>query len=766
MKSKIMPLILLITAISVLNIHSTFSDELKVGTIKGQVLDTETKAPLPGVSVFIANTKNGAKTNVDGYFSIKNLPVGNYTAKFNVIGYKPLSKTDIIVRSKRITFLEAELKVSVVETQDIVVSSGYFSQVEDQPTSTINYSAEEIRRAPGSAGDVCRIISALPSIAKTNDQMNSLVVRGGSSAENSFFIDNIEIPNINHYPVQGATGGPISLLNVDFIQGVNFSSGGFSAAYGDRLSSIMELSFREGNRDEFDGQLDFGFAGLGATVEGPFSNKGTWMLSVRRSYLDLLVDAIGTGVAPRYSDYQGKLSYNLSSSDKITVLEILGIDYINFKKDKSFEEGRSNYGSFDAVENTFGINWRHIWGKNGYSNTAISHSFTKYKTDMLKTTTDLPLNKGESLEQIYNIRNVNHYRFNKSNRLEFGFNSKHLSINNDTFTGEYINLFGDTIPSISQDEETNGQKYGVFVNYISKPLKNLTATLGVRADYFSLNENSHISPRFALSYQITDKTSINGSTGIYYQNLPLVLLSKQEDYAKLKDLAAYHYILGVNHLLNDNTRLTVEIYDKEYDNFPLDPAQPQLFIVDELAYNRFYSSHDSLHDIGKAYSRGIEMIIQKKLAEDFYGLISGSYSKTKYRDYDGIWRDRVYDNRYIFSAEGGYKPSNKWEFSLRWVYAGGVPYTPFDMTTSTQRNRGIIDQTKINESRYSDYHSLNIRFDRRFHFGGSNLICYFSVWNAYNRKNVSQYYWNEIDNKQDVMYQWSILPIGGFEYEF
>jgi len=147
-------------------------------------------------------------------------------------------------------------------------------------------------------------------------------------------------------------------------------------------------------------------------------------------------------------------------------------------------------------------------------------------------------------------------------------------------------------------------------------------------------------------------------------------------------------------------------------------------------------------------------------------LISGSYSRTKYRDYDGIWRDRVYDNRYIFSAEGGYKPSSKLEFSLRWIYAGGVPYTPFNITASEAMNRGIIDQTSINESRYSDYHSLNIRFDRRFHFGGSNLICYFSVWNAYNRKNVSQYYWNEIDNKQDIQYQWSILPIGGIEYEF
>jgi len=627
-------------------VNKGISQNIKQGTIKGRVLDIETKTPLPGVSVFILGAEMGTSSNVDGYFTVKKIPVGNYSLKFSLIGYESLIKTDIIVRSKRITNLVTQLKISAVETSDINVFSGYFSRVEDQSTSAINYSSEEIRRAPGSAGDVCRIISILPSISKTNDQMNSLVVRGGSSAENSFFIDNIEISNINHYPTQGATGGPISLLNVDFIQDVNFSAGGFSAIYGDRLSSVMDITFREGNRDEFDGQLDFGFAGLGVTAEGPlFKNKGSWIFSARRSYLDLLVDAIGTGVAPKYSDYQGKLVFDLSSNDKITALEILGVDYISFKKDQSIEDGRSNYGSFDAIENTSGINWRHIWGKNGYSNTAISHSFTKYKSDMLKTTTDLALSKGESIEQIYNIRNVNHYRFNKSNRLEFGFDAKHLSINNDTFTAEYINPFGDTIPSISQDEEITGQKYGAFVNYISKPLTNLTAILGVRADYFSLNENSHISPRFALSYQITDKTSINGSTGIYYQNLSMVvLLSNQEDRAKLKDPVAYHYILGVNHLLSDNTRLTVEIYDKEYDNFPLDPSQPQLFVADELVYNRFYSNHETLIDNGKAYSRGIELIVQKKLAEDIYGLVSGSYFRTRYCNYDGIWRDRVYDN--------------------------------------------------------------------------------------------------------------------------
>jgi hypothetical protein len=223
----------------------------------------------------------------------------------------------------------------------------------------------------------------------------------------------------------------------------------------------------------------------------------------------------------------------------------------------------------------------------------------------------------------------------------------------------------------------------------------------------------------------------------------------------------------VTYLVTEDTRLSLEIYQKDYQNFPLNPNQPSLFIIDELIYRYgFFFNHENLTDRGKAYTKGIEITLQKKLAKDFYGLVSGTLFKTKYQGYDHVWRDRVFDNRAIFSIEGGYKPNNQWEFSLRWIYAGGVPYTPFDQNASKAINRSVFDQNKINQVRYPDYHSLNIRFDRRFHFTHSNLIFYFSVWNAYNRKNISSYYWNEIENEQDTSYQWSSLPIFGIEYEF
>jgi hypothetical protein len=246
----------------------------------------------------------------------------------------------------------------------------------------------------------------------------------------------------------------------------------------------------------------------------------------------------------------------------------------------------------------------------------------------------------------------------------------------------------------------------------------------------------------------------------------MILVSQQESFKELKDPVADHYVLGISHLLTENTRLTVEAYAKEYRNMPLDPTQPSLFVIDESGALAGFASHEQLVDNGRAYTRGVELMVQKKLARKIYGIISGSYFSSRYRGYDGKWRDRIYDNRYMATVEGGYKPSNKWEFSMRWVYAGGAPYTPFDVQASEAAQRGVYDENRINGKRLPDYHSLNLRADRRFHFKTSNLILYLSVWNAYSRENIAEYFWNELDNKVDRFEQWGTIASVGLEFEF
>ena len=530
----------------------------------------------------------------------------------------------------------------------------------------------------------------------------------------------------------------------------------------------MELSYGEGNRDRFLGQLDMNMAGLGLTGEGPLAGgKGSWMFSARRSYLDLLVDAIGTGVAPRYSDYQGKLTFDVTDKDKISFLGILGVDFIEAQREDALDDGNNAYGPTDIKENLVGTNWRHLWGARGYSNTSVSHIFTKSESNYFETVTERELTNYSSLEQAFQLRNENSFRLNRSNRLKFGIDAKHIINEYDNYLAAYTDPLGNPTAEFRIDDRISANKAGIFFSHIWQPVGRLETTLGLRWDYFSFNGNSHLAPRFSFSYKFTERTSLNGSAGVYYQNLPLVILSQNTGNKDLKDPVARHYVVGINHLLSENTRLTLEVYNKEYRNFPLDPSQPPLFVLDELFYDKgFFFSHDNLVDTGKAYTKGVELVIQKKLARDFYGLVSGSYFRSRYRDYDGTWRDRVFDNRYLFSVEGGYKPSNKWEYSVRWVFAGGPPFTPFDIQASQAANKAIFDRDRINQERKSAYHSLNVRFDRRFNYSGSNLILYMDFWNVYNRQNIESYYWNEAENKQDTRNQWSFLPVIGLEWEF
>jgi len=442
------------------------------------------------------------------------------------------------------------------------------------------------------------------------------------------------------------------------------------------------------------------------------------------------------------------------------------MDRIYMDEDKAVENDANMYGKTDGVTNTAGINWQHIWSNTGYSNTSISHTYTKYDRDYSKTATMKKLYTNNGDENLFKIRNVNYLKLNTSNSIEFGGEATGITTNYNTFYGEYKDEYGNLIPPLTVNTKLDGVKLGLFaVNHLNF-LERLRLDAGARADYFTYNVSFNFSPRASLTYELNSETSFSLSAGLFYQNIPNNILVQSTDFKNLKTPKAVHYVLGFSRKLWDATRLSVELYYKDYSNFPINPTQPAMFVFDQGQIYGLFWNQTALEDNGKANAKGIEVILQKKLAEDFYGLVTASVSKTRYKDYFGNWHNRIYDNQFNFNLEGGYIPGNDWEFKVRWIYAGGAPYTPFDYEASKQAGVGIWDVSKTNSKRLPDYHSLNVRVDKRFNFSGSNLLVYLSVWNAYNRKNISFYYWNEVKNDIDSQKQWSVLPVLGVEFEF
>ncbi|MDT8324709.1 MAG: TonB-dependent receptor, partial [Bacteroidota bacterium] len=483
--------ILLFLHALLLSLFAQAQDAPSTGSIHGSVIDAGSGQPLPGANIRVMDADRGAATDVEGAFSITGLPPGSYRLRASFIGYAPHIATDVVLRPGRSTELRIRLRESAYEAEEVVVTAGYFRQSEESAVSAAQFSGEEIRRAPGSAGDVSRIMMVLPSVAKVNDQSNSLIVRGGSPLENAFFVDGIEIPNINHFPAQGASGGPLGMLPVDMIRDVAFSSGGFPVRWGDRLSSVMDISFREGDRNRMAAQADLNFTGFGGLLEGPLGHSGSWLLSARRSYLDLLVSAIdiGTSVAPWYGDAHAKLVYDLGPEHRLSLIGLWSDDHNDPDAETAAENDMQYYGRQDVYNATTGLTWRALWDADTWSESSVSWTGMRFRENFLKTGSDALLLDNRSDERWIALRSRTRRRFTRGVALEAGGDVKLLRNSYDNTYGGVPDVLGTVQPPLHAVGEADASVGGLFATLQLTPWKALDLSLGLRAQHNSVNDD-------------------------------------------------------------------------------------------------------------------------------------------------------------------------------------------------------------------------------------------------------------------------------------
>jgi len=285
-------------------------------------------------------------------------------------------------------------------------------------------------------------------------------------------------------------------------------------------------------------------------------------------------------------------------------------------------------------------------------------------------------------------------------------------------------------------------------------------------DHYSYNNHWLLSPRISFGWDVAERLKLSAAFGIFHQNVPLSILSTNQENKKNRDPYALHYVVGFSYRIFENVNFAIDIYDKEYRALPLTAEDPTQFIMDSGVDMGFYRSYDVLLDFGLAYARGIEFLLQKKMMKGFYGLASGTVFRSRFRDVNGMWRNRINDNVYVLKLIGGYLPKKGWGFSVRFNLSGGLPFTPFDLELSKEHNRAIYIREKALSERYSPYMTLDMRIDKEIQWERSSLYIFLGATNLFNRKNIDSYFWNRIENKQDLFYQAPILPVFGFELTF
>lgn len=717
-----------------------------VGEIKGRILDYETQKPLAGVQVAVVDKEWRIESDETGAYSLPKIPVGYYVLSFQLDGYYSDTRTDVIVRSGRITFLNVRMLAVRTINEEIRVTADYFPSTVNKPGSQMQFHAEDLRRNAAAAGDVSRALYNVPGVVKADEEANDLIVRGGSPAENGFYIDNIFVPNINHFPQWGASGGNISMLNMDFIERLDVYTGGFDAAYGNRLSSIIDIGYREGNRERINSQLNLSIIGYGAQLEGPMPGKnGAWMLSATRSYLNLLRDITGGDIGRSgFGDVQGKMTYDLSPGNNLAFLTIVG---------NSYTEEPGNQEKFKNI--TVGLNWRHLWGDRGYSDTSVGYASIKGREEWWDDP-DPELTDFESYRQEWmTFRNVNQLHLSSSHHVKFGFEAQRTNFSDDYFFERAV------------DKDIHGTFGAAFATYVVYPFQNFSLSSGLRFDYLPFSERTHISPRLSFSWVLTNRLSVNGAYGMFYQQIPLFLMKQHEDNFFLKDPSARHLVLGFKYLLRQDTQLTLEIYDKQYANFPMSQRNRYFFVIDDISGDdaRFFNWGE-LHDLGKAYARGVELTLQKKLSKKLYGIVNLTYYRARYRDLMGVWRNRMYDNRFIVSVYGGFKPNKNWEFNTRFTLAGNRAFTPVNEEKSLEYGFPWVDYADIMGGYLSNYKNLSLRVDRRFYFKKTYLVVFAGALNILDSKNELYRYWDSRMPGYISEYMWGIIPYIGLEFEF
>jgi hypothetical protein len=760
-KSKLY--IILLTLIGIFN-SMMYSQDIK-GGIYGKVLDGISKKPLPFVNVILVGTKYGAISDTNGYYKINSLPVGSFTVQASLIGYNPIVKTDIIVNSIKPAMVDLEIEESNIELQGVEVMTGYFRKDPYELVSVTNFGYEEIRRAPGGLEDVVRAVSILPGVAQADAGRNDLIVRGGAPSENLYIVDGIVVPNINHFGTQGATGGPLSYINLDFVKETSFSTGGFSSLYGDKLSSVLKIDLREGRKDRLGGKATISATQFGLNLEGPLSANTDFVFSARRSYLDFIFKAAGFGFVPEYYDVMSKVNYRVDSKRSLSFLFIGAFDnvkYFNDTEDKRYNNSRI-LGS-NQQEYLAGLVYKSLFD-NGFYSLSLNRNYFNYDASQRDSLLNpIFLNQSKESEDIINGDFV--FKLSATSELNVGAMVKYIRFKTDVKLPFFKTTFGETLSMLGLASLENYAKLGFYTNYSNKVLGRLHYNVGLRLDYFNaLNKKLYFSPRYSMSYMLSDLTNVNFSTGIYYQTPSYIWLQANEKNRSLNNLRVDQYVLGFDHRLRDDVILKVEGFYKDYKDYPASETRRYLVLANTGAgYSGSEDNYSSfglepLVSAGKGLVKGVELSLQKKSSDrPHYGIFSLTYSKSNFTALDGVSRIGKYDQTWIVNLGAGYIFNERWEASVKFRYSTGSPYTPFNPD-------GTQSVENYNTARTPENHSLDLRFDRKWNFQNFVLITYIDVQNVYNRKNSSIVRWDSRNQRVADNSAIGILPSIGVSLE-
>jgi CarboxypepD_reg-like domain/TonB-dependent Receptor Plug Domain len=725
----------------------------QTGIVRGRVSTVTTNKPIEFATVGIDGTTIGTQTDDKGEYEIKNLTPGLYNIKISSLGYTAKTIYEIEVTNAKPAIVMVELESSEQKLNEVVVKANSFQRKEESPVSVRSIGVNEIQRYPGGNRDISNILQSLPGVGLGTSFRNDLIIRGGSTAENKFYCDDIEIPNINHFVTQGGSGGPRGILNVDFIREVNFYTSAFPANRGNTLSSAMDIRLRDGRDDRWGGTATLGITESALSAEGPLNKKktATLLLSARTSYFDWFFKLIDIPIKPTFTDFQLKAKWKISPKDELIVLGLVAID--NFTLNlavKPTEQNRYTLRAFPfqkQYSNTEGLKYTHFFDKSSLqivaSTSQLINVIDKYQDN--NAVNETPTNhtfKYRSTESETKLRaewtkRTNGWKINIGGNYEWAY-----YYNSSDFTGPYTRILYQTTLNI--------HKYGASAQ-VSKSLaqEKLTLSLGLRLDGNSYNASmanplNQLSPRLSLSYAITDRIRWNFNTGYYHQTPTYLVLGYRDSTGGLVNqprtsyMRNLHLVTGFELTTKVNSRISIEGFYKQYFNVPF-LLDDSIALANKGSDFGFVGNNPATSTSkGRAY--GVEFLYEQKLYKGWFGIVAYTLFWSQFENRAGGYSPSSWDTRHIISLTAGKKFKHNWELGGRFRMQGGQPYTPFNQAYSSQvqvydaNPQGVKDYSQLNAATLPWFHQLDMRVSKKWYLKKWSIELYLDVQNLYFHK--------------------------------
>lgn len=718
-----------------------------VHQVKGTVIDKSSRQPLEFINVMIVGLNKGGVTNAEGKFSIEQVPPGIYRLQASAIGYKTVTTPEYIL-STRDLHIQIEMEENQTELEGVTITASPFRRDIESPVSLRIIGLQEIEKSPGANRDISRIVQSYPGVAFSPiGYRNDLIVRGGSPSENRFYLDGVEIPNINHFSTQGASGGPVGILNADLIREVNFYTGAFPTDKGNALSSVLDFKLRDGDMERNSVKATLGASEVSLASNGHLGKKTSYLVSVRQSYLQFLFDMLGLPFLPTFTDVQFKLKTRFDAQNELTVLGLGGIDKmkLNTKADDEDNEYILSYLPKIQQETfTLGAVYRHYAGAHVQSVIA-SHSYlnnrnTKYRQNDESNPDNLTL-RLRSTEQNTQFRLENSSSF-RNWKVTVGANLDYSQYSNTTFQKVYT----DHAQTFDYHTYLDIMRWGLFgtINYTSID-ERFTASLGLRTDANNYSAamkdmTDQLSPRLSLSYQLTEHWSLSGNAGLYYQLPPYTALGFKNNNGLYANKYALRYMqvsqgsIGINWRKGDTFEVSLEGFYKDYDKIPLSVADGIPLTCKGNDYGVI--GNELLTSTAQGRSYGAELLLKWLIAKKLNLASSFTLFKSEYRNNkESEYIASAWDNRFIFNLRGTYNLPRHWSVGMKVSCIGGAPYTPYDadksslVTAWNAQGKPYYDYTRYNEERLPAFTQVDIRIDKTFYLKRCMLGFYIDLQN-------------------------------------